>query len=176
MYDKSNFAMAADIVREYTGVYSFTNPTSMSQSDFEASAEYQTFLDELATYNRTLISYTIRNESNNSGYIVHIKYKFTNDTPRVAPATSTHAPVFEMYGESELRLRDGASIRGTTVNNEIQFQFDDGTNSVSFTVAELTALKRFIGTLPSRIANNDSEATEPNTLYFIPGGDEINAN
>lgn len=168
MYDKSNFAMAADIVREYTGVYSFTNPTSMSQSDFEASAKYQTFLDELATYNRTLISYTIRNESNNSGYIVHIKYKFTNDTPRVAPATSTHAPVFEMYGESELRLRDGASIRGTTVNNEIQFQFDDGTNSVSFTVAELTALKRFIGALPSRIANDDSEATEPNTLYFIP--------
>lgn len=168
MYDKSNFAMAADITREYTGVYSFANPTSMSQSDFEASAKYQTFLDELATYNRTLISYTINNESNNTGYIVYIKYKFTNDTPRVASATSTHAPVFEMYGESELRLRDGASIRGTTVNNEIQFQFDDGTNSVSFTVAELTALKRFIGTLPSRIANNDSEATEPNTLYFIP--------
>jgi hypothetical protein len=73
-----------------------------------------------------------------------------------------------MVGNSELRLRDGASIRGTTVNNEIQFQFDDGTNSVSFTVAELEALKRFIGTLPSRIANDDSEATEPNTLYFIP--------
>lgn len=148
MYDKSNFAMAADIAREYTGEYKFTNSTTMTKSDFEASAKYQDFLDELNEYNRTLISYTISNESNNSSYIVHIKYKFTNDTPRVAPATSTHAPVFEMYGESELRLRDGASIRGTTVNNEIQFQFDDGTNSVSFTVAELIALKRFIGTLP----------------------------
>jgi hypothetical protein len=54
-----------------------------------------------------------------------------------------------MVGNSELRLRDGASIRGTTVNNEIQFQFDDGTNSVSFTVAELTALKDLIVNPPA---------------------------
>jgi len=111
MYDESNFAMAADISREYTGEYSFTNNTTMSKSDFEASTKYQDFLDELATYNRTLISYTINNESNNSSYIVHIRYKFTNDIPRLASATSTHAPVFEMYGESELRLRDGATIK-----------------------------------------------------------------
>jgi hypothetical protein len=112
MYDKSNFAMAADIAREYTGDYNFTNSTTMSKSDFEASTKYQDFLDELAAYNRTLVSYTIENEvGNNNSYIIHIKYKFTKDTRRLAPATFTHAPVFEMYGESELRLRDGAMIK-----------------------------------------------------------------
>lgn len=170
MYDESNFAMAADISREYTGEYSFTNSTTMSKSDFEVSTEYQDFLDELTEYNRTLISYTISNESSNSGYIVHIRYKFTNDTPRVAPASSTHAPVFEMYGESELRLRDGASIRGTTVNNEIQFQFDDGTNSVSFTVAELAALKTLLTQIPIQVVQSASEATEQGIMYFVNGG------
>lgn len=69
MYDKSNFAMAADISREYVGEYKFTNSTSMSKSDFEASAKYQVFLNELAEYNRTLISYTILNEEGNNNQI-----------------------------------------------------------------------------------------------------------
>lgn len=144
MYDESNFAMAADISREYTGEYSFTNSTTMSKSDFEASAKYQDFLDELTTYNRTLISYTINNESNNSGYIVRVRYKFTNDTPRLASATSTHAPVFEMYGESELRLRDGATIKAEQGVSEIEFTFSDGTTDVTFSMTDLQALYNII--------------------------------
>lgn len=144
MYDKSNFAMAADIAREYTGDYKFTNQTIMSQSDFEASAKYQTFLNELATHNRTLISYTIENESNVNSFIVHIKYKFTKDTSRLAPASSTHAPVFEMYGESELRLRDGAMIKAEQGTSEVEFTFSDGTTDVTFSITDLQALYNII--------------------------------
>lgn len=144
MYDKSNFAMAADIEREYTGDYKFTNDTIMSQEEFEASAKYQTFLNDLATYNRTLISYTIKNESNVSSYIVHIKYKFTKNAPRLAPASSTHAPVFEMYGESELRLRDGATIKAEQGTTEVEFTFSDGTTNITFSMTDLQALYNII--------------------------------
>lgn len=144
MYDKSNFAMAADITREYTGDYKFTNSTTMSQEEFEASAKYQTFLNDLVTHNRTLISYTIENESNVSSYIVHIKYKFTKDTSRLAPASSTHAPVFEMYGESELRLRDGATIKAAQGATEVEFTFSDGTTNITFSMTDLQALYNII--------------------------------
>lgn len=144
MYDKSNFAMAADIEREYTGDYKFTNGTTMSREDFEASTKYQTFLNDLATHNRTLISYTIENESNVSSYIIHIKYKFTKDTSRLAPALSTHAPVFEMYGESELRLRDGATIKAEYGTTEVEFTFSDGTTNITFSMTDLQALYNII--------------------------------
>lgn len=144
MYDKSNFAMAADIEREYTGDYKFTNQTIMSREEFEASTKYQTFLNDLTTYNRILISYTIENESNVSSYIVHIKYKFTKDTSRLAPASSTHAPVFEMYGESELRLRDSATIKAEQGTTEVEFTFSDGTTDVTFSMTDLQALYNII--------------------------------
>lgn len=52
-------------------------------------------------------------------------------------------------------------------NSEINNNVEE-IDRVEFTFDELKYLKRFIGTLPSKIANDDSEATEPNTLYFIP--------
>lgn len=168
MYDKSNFAMAADIAREYTGEYKFTNSTSMTKSDFEASVKYQDFLDELTAYNRTLVSYTIENEEgNNNSYIIHIKYKFTKGTPRLAPASSTHAPVFEMYGETELRLRDGAIIKAEQGATEVEFTFSDGTTNVTFTISELANLKRMATATPTVVVNDSSEMTENDTLYFL---------
>ena len=100
--------------------------------------------------------------------------------------------IIEITDNSELRLWDGICIyaRYNPQTNEPTIEFVNryGTNGtdmdetnvatgdnkepldrVEFTFDELKYLKRFIGTLPSRIANNDSEATEPNTLYFIPG-------
>lgn len=100
--------------------------------------------------------------------------------------------LIEVTDNSELRMWDGICIyaRYNPQTNEPTIEFVNryGTNGtdmdetnvatgdnkepldrVSFTFDELKYLKRFIGTLPSRIANDDSEATEPNTLYFIPG-------
>lgn len=182
MYDNSNFLMRAKEV-PYTNTYlkyvyeidaaDRYDMTDQSTADasFHADTVHYNIFQNLIPATWTLKSYEIVEEENKTktGYQMTIQYKLIKEDQYTELLSDPLSPTFEMVGNSELRLRDGASIRGTTVNNEIQFQFDDGTNSVSFTVAELTALKRFIGTLPSRIANNDSEATEPNTLYFIPG-------
>lgn len=88
----------------------------------------------------------------------------------------------EIEDNSELYLQNGVCIyaRYNPDTNEPGIEIVNRHNSgvdnnveeidkVEFTFDELKYLKRFIGTLPSRIANDDSEATEPNTLYFIPG-------
>lgn len=109
--------------------------------------------------------------------------------------------IIEITDNSELRMWDGICIyaRYNPQTNEPTIEFVNryGTNGtdmdetnveagdnkepldrISFTFAELRDLKRFIGTIPSRICNNESEATIANTLYFLPdqveeqGGDE----
>ena len=45
-----------------------------------------------------------------------------------------------MDSTSELELKDGFKIKGTNVGIE----FNDGTNSVTFTIAELQALKALL--------------------------------
>lgn len=180
IYDKSNFAMGGESASdsyEYTCFYEFSSTTAINSfSAFQASDKYQDFADGLATLNRTFVSCTDYIQlTYSSPYKYRIIYKFTKAVSYLAAASSTHSPVFEMVGESELRLRDGASIRGTTVNNEIQFQFDDGTSSVSFTVAELTALKQLLS--QPRLAQltqqeyDQLDPPDPNTVYVIGEGE-----
>ena len=157
MYDNSNFLMRAKQV-PYTNTYlkyvyeisaeDRYDMTDQSTADasFHADTVHYNIFQNLIPATWVLKSYEIVEEENKTktGYQMIIQYRLIKEDQYTELLSDPLSPTFEMVGNSELRLRDGASIRGTTVNNEIQFQFDDGTNSVSFTVAELTALKDLI--------------------------------
>lgn len=162
MYDNSNFLMRAKEV-PYTNTYlkyvyeisaaDRYDMTDQSTADasFHADTVHYNIFQNLIPATWILKSYEIVEEENKTktGYKMTIQYKLIKENQYTELFSDPLSPTFEMVGNSELRLRDGASIRGTTVNNEIQFQFDDGINSVSFTVAELKALKDLIVNPPA---------------------------
>ena len=81
-------------------------------------------------------------------------------------------PIVEITDDSELRLYGGAKIKGETKYGVTTFTFS-GTQAegeVSFTLDELRSLKALIGSVRTAVVNNESEATEPGTLYFINEG------
>lgn len=174
MYDDSNFLMRAKDVPYGSLRYQFTSSVAYdmtsqdtAKASFEAdTSNYNIFLN-LIPDTWVLKDYTV---SQNSSRDVTIIYDLIRDEQYTELLSDSLSPTFEMVGPSELRLHDGASIRGTTVNNEIQFQFDDGTHSVSFTVAELTALKALLTQIPIQVVQSASEATEPGIMYFVDGG------
>ena len=183
MYDNSNFLMRAKEV-PYTNTYlkyvyeisaadryDMTNQ-STADASFHADTVHYNIFQNLIPATWTLKSYEIVEEesSTGTGYQMTIQYKLIKEDQYTELFSDPLSPTFEMVGNSELRLRDGASIRGTTVNNEIQFQFDDGTTSVSFTVAELAALKTLLTQIPIQVVQSSAEATEPGIMYFVDGG------
>lgn len=106
-----------------------------------------------------------------------------------------NSSVVDMADNSELYMRDGICIYARynpetdepgieIVNRSNENSMDNNDVSeepdkVEFTFEELKYLKRFIGTIPSRLANDASGMTEPDTLYFLPvgggggGGEEL---
>lgn len=177
-YDASNFLMRSnlpkashsgvniDVANDYTG---YTNKRELVAA-FKNSVDYDTFLNSITFSNghelwdiydiivNTSTTVTVLYTDKKIGWDAHLKSVADN-------------PVLELTGQSELRLYDDIYIKGEVEYGTPVYTFGDSKHpedQVSFTLDELKYLKRFIGTLPSRIANNDSEATEPNTLYFIP--------
>lgn len=177
-YDASNFLMCSnlpkasysgvniDVANDYTG---YTNKRELVIA-FKNSADYDTFLNSIPIFSgrelwdiydiivKTSTTVTVLYTTKKLGWDAHLKSVADN-------------PVLELTGQSELRLYDDIYIKGEVEYGTPVYTFGDSKHpedQVSFTLDELKYLKRFIGTIPSRIANNDSEAIEPNTLYFIP--------
>lgn len=177
-YDASNFLMRSNlpkasysgvnitVANDYTG---YTNKRELVAA-FKNSVDYDTFLNSI-TFSNGHELWDIYDIIVNTSTIVTVLYtdkKIGWDAHLKSVADN---PVLELTGQSELRLYDDIYIKGEVEYGTPVYTFGDSKHpedQVSFTLDELKYLKRFIGTLPSRIANNDSEATEPNTLYFIP--------
>lgn len=88
-------------------------------------------------------------------------------------------PIFEMVGRSELRMYGGAYIKGETKYGETTYTFGSTTSdeaSVSFTLAELAALKNMLinppqSFIPLTQAEYDQlDPPDPDTLYVITDG------
>ena len=183
-YDASNFLMRSnlpkvspnginiDVVNDYTG---YTNKRELVIA-FKNSADYDTFLNSINLNSNPIFGerelwdiYDIIVKTPTTVAVLYTTKKVGWDAHLKSVADN---PVLELTGQSELRLYDDIYIKGEVEYGTPVYTFGDSKHpedQVSFTLDELKYLKRFIGTLPSRIANNDSEATEPNTLYFIPG-------
>lgn len=173
-YDASNFLMRSNlpnpsiysdanitVANDYTG---YTDKRELIMA-FKNSADYDTFLNAISFPNEyelwDIQDITVQTSTNvivlytakKVGWDAHLKSVADN-------------PVLELTGQSELRLYDDIYIKGEVEYGTPVYTFGDSKHpedQVSFTLDELKYLKRFIGTLPSRIANDDSEATEPNT-------------
>lgn len=179
-YDASNFLMRSNlpkpvpysgmnltVVNDYTG---YTDKRELITA-FKNSADYDTFLNSISFPNEYELwdIQDITPQTSTSVVILYTVKKVGWDAHLKSVADN---PVLELTGQSELRLYDDIYIKGEVEYGTPVYTFGDSKHpedQVSFTLDELKYLKRFIGTLPSRIANDDSEATEPNTLYFIPG-------
>lgn len=178
LYDKANFAMYGDATiappTETKTYYLYKEdfPNEPTKQDFETTESYQSFIDGVPDSYIWDGSYDYSCESDTSvRWKITISYNYTYTEHITEIPAPTDSPVFEMRSASELRVRDGAYIKAQTIEGETTIIFGSNRSQeepVSFTLAELKNLKRFIGTIPSRIINDDSEATEPNTLYFIP--------
>lgn len=88
-------------------------------------------------------------------------------------------PIFEMVGKSQLRMYNGAYIKGESKLGETTFTFGSTTTSespVSFTLAELAALKNMLinppqSFIPLTQAEYDQlDPPDPDTLYVITDG------
>lgn len=178
-YDASNFLMRSNlpkpvpyssvnltVANDYTG---YTNKRELITA-FKNSTDYDTFLNSISFYHEYELwdIYDITVKTSTNIIVLYTAKKVGWDAHLKSVADN---PVLELTGQSELRLYDDIYIKGEVEYGTPVYTFGDSKHpedQVSFTLDELKYLKRFIGTLPSRIANDDSEATEPNTLYFIP--------
>ena len=124
--------------------------------------------DDVTTVHAYEDLFNLTDKKENHLYIVEetsIPYRYDIETQQFYPLGKDMVIPGQ---DNQVVVADG---QGNAKANTGIYTFGDSKHpedQVSFTLDELKYLKRFIGTLPSRIANDDSEATEPNTLYFIP--------
>lgn len=155
LYDNSNLAMYGDdtaapleeIIKVYIPKTEF--PTAPTQQEFEASTYYQTdFIDKIPSsyiYNG-VYTYTCAS-SGNTNWLITCNYTYTYTEYISELPAATTSPVLEMRSASELRIRDGAYIKAQTTNGVTTITFGSnksGENDVSFTLAELEALKNLL--------------------------------
>lgn len=116
--------------------------TFINSADYAAFTTYLT--TEYSSKELWRIAYLQAGEDNK--FIVYFGLKDADETEFLKDPSGDE-PVFEMIGKSQLRMYNGAYIKGETKNGETTYTFGSTTTSeapVSFTLAELTALKAML--------------------------------
>lgn len=181
-YDASNFLMRSNlpnpsiysganitVANDYTG---YTDKRELIMA-FKNSADYDTFLNAISFPNEyelwDIQDITVQTSTNvivlytakKVGWDAHLKSVADN-------------PVLELTGQSELRLYDDIYIKGEVEYGTPVYTFGDSKHpedQVSFTLAELKALKALLTQIPIQVVQSSSEATEPGIMYFVDGGE-----
>lgn len=107
-------------------------------------ADFETWVQSMISTNLPLrdyyfdhiSSFTIENSEITIGAAFEYKKLGKSQTP--------HSPTVEIIGETELRIANGISITTDNVNGESVINIDAPEGSVSFTMAELKALKALL--------------------------------
>lgn len=154
LYDKANFAMYGDMTAaplEMTKTYYLAKkdfPTEPTKQDFETTMQYQSFINSIPDTYIWSGNYNYSCDSHSSTqWKISISYNYTYTEYITEIPAPTDSPVFEMRSVSELRVRDGAYIKAQTTKGETTITFGSNRSqeeSVSFTLAELKALKNLI--------------------------------
>jgi hypothetical protein len=124
--------------------------TDMNQAirDFVASSHYQELLDYISNnYSGKELYYInrINTTASSTQYVVYFFLK--EDDWDLEVASTTNVPVVDVTEGSELRMYGGAKIKAVTKYGETVYEFssaDSDEESVSFTLAELKALKNLL--------------------------------
>ena len=127
--------------------------TDMNQAirDFVASNHYQELLDYISNnYSGKELYYINRINATGSStqYVVYFFLK-ENDWD-LEVASTTNVPVVDVTEGSELRIYGGAKIKAVTKYGETTYEFssaDSDEEPVSFTLAELKALKQMLNNI-----------------------------
>lgn len=191
MYDRSNFLMRAREIPYsnttlqhifYTStLYDATSQETLKES-FEAdTVNYQNFQDLLpATWNIKYYTVAQNTSSTAQGYKTTISYFLIRDEQYNVLQSDPENPTFEMVGNSELRLHNGAKITAETDDNHITtitFAGHPSETPVSFTLSELAALKARLS--DSRVIEltqeeyDELDPPNPNTLYLVVKGNTV---
>ena len=80
------------------------------------------------------------------GAMLYMRGELGSGVTPTHPAADGNNPIIEVVDQSELRLCDGSkiSMMEDSTDNTIKVKFDDGTDSVTFTIAQLKAIKALI--------------------------------
>ena len=129
---------------------------------FINSADYAAFTTHLTTEypSKELwrIAYLQAGEDNK--FIVYFGLKDAGETEFLKDPSGDE-PIFEMVGKSQLRMYNGAYIKGESKNGETTFTFGSNRSSeepISFTLTELKALKDLIVNPPTPLAPAESQS------------------
>jgi len=119
--------------------------------DFVASSHYQELLDYISNnYSGKELYYInrINATASSSEYVVYFFLK--EDDWDLEVASTTNVPVVDVTEGSELRMYGGAKIKAVTKYGETTYEFssaDSNEEPVSFTLAELKALKQMLSNI-----------------------------
>ena len=180
-YDASNFLMRSSlpnpsiysganitVANDYTG---YTDKRELIMA-FKNSADYDTFLNAISFPNEYELwdIQDITAQTSTNVIVLYTAKKVGWDAHLKSVADN---PVLELTGQSELRLYDDIYIKGEVEYGTPVYTFGDSKhpeNQVSFTLAELKALKVLLTQIPIQVVQSSSEATEPGIMYFVDGG------
>ena len=82
-----------------------------------------------------------------SGFTIEngvVKVTVAFEYKKLGKSQTPHSPTVEIIGDTELRIANGISITTDNVNGESVINIDAPEGSVSFTMAELQALKALL--------------------------------
>ena len=185
MYDRSNICMRnKDVNSSAQFTYMLNSPVEtydFTQSQYEIitqflnSADYTTFLANASFNTDNDLSEIIslaEGDEDNPGTKLFITYTEKWEDKENHVISNGTDPVFEMTGDSELRLYNGASIKAITEwdRTTVTFSGTQDEGEVSFTIDELKALKALLTQIPIQVVQSASEATEQGIMYFVDGG------
>ena len=155
-----------DLSNQRQAVLDFIN--GPDYADFESYIE-ETF-DSNSSYEFLDIQKLIYNENTEKWYVQYYYYQKINKPYLDSFPT---CPVLELTDDSELRLHNGAKITMDVEYGETIVKFENRLTEeepVSFTLAELKALKALLTQIPIQVVQSASEATEQGIMYFVDGG------
>lgn len=194
LYNRANLMMRADTIHkiasnEYTQrpiiptyTYTFTATETYDLTDVNAAIRQFIAGTDYAAFTASIASgyelWRITNFENVSGSQYTITYT-RKETGYTEFLTSPQAqePILEMVGGSELRMYLGAYITAKTEYGETTITFGSRNSNeapVSFTLAELTALKSLLA--QPRLAQmteqeyQQLDPPDPNTVYVLNSG------
>ena len=167
-YSFTTTADEFDLTDMYAAIRQFIN-----------SSYYATFISACTTQNSVLWNIYRLEKTSSTDYSVVFSLRDATWNPRIESYKDN--PVVEVVDDSELRMYGGARIKAETVYGETTFTFSvssDASNeqSVSFTLAELAALKNMLinppqSFIPLTQAQYDLlDPPDPDTLYVITDG------
>ena len=142
---------------------------------FINSADYAAFTTYLTTEypSKELWRIAYLQAGENNKFVVYFGLKDADETEFLKDPSGDE-PLFEMIGKSQLRMYNGAYIKGESKNGETTFTFGSTTTGeapVSFTLTQLAALKNMLNSpslVPLTQAQYDQlDPPDPDTLYVI---------